>query len=222
MMNYATKLLGLDGKRVAYSALACWMLVAFCYLFVDRPFARFAYETLSPWKRDFAVFGSIGDVTLPVSIVILCGSWIARLCGWRPGPLASTLILAAIADLCVLELKDLLKEVFGRAWPETWTHGNPSFITNGVYGFFPFRGQGFDSFPSGQTAAITAPMMVFWQRLPRFRGLWSATIVLTVVGLLGANYHFVSDTIAGFFLGTATAAAILTIVPSIVPVKPAS
>jgi membrane-associated phospholipid phosphatase len=219
MMDYTRKLSMWDGKLVAYSALACLMLVTFCYLFVDRPVARFAYETLSPWKADFAVFGSIGDLTLPFSIVILCGSWIARLNGWRPGPLASTLILAAIANLCALELKDVLKEVFGRAWPETWTHGNPSFITNGVYGFFPFRGQGFDSFPSGQATAITATMMVLWQRLPCLRILWSVPIVLTVVGLLGADYHFVSDTIAGAFLGAATAAAILAIVPAMASVS---
>ena len=43
-----------------------------------------------------------------------------------------------------------LKEVFGRAWPETWIDKNPSYFGNGAYGFFPFHGgRGYASFPSG-------------------------------------------------------------------------
>ena len=35
--------------------------------------------------------------------------------------------------------------------------------------------------------------------------VWAALIALVVIGLLGADYHWLSDTIAGFYLGTAVA-----------------
>jgi membrane-associated phospholipid phosphatase len=36
-------------------------------------------------------------------------------------------------------------------------------------------------------------------------------IALVVIGLLGADFHWLSDTIAGFYLGTATAIGVVAL-----------
>ena len=117
----------------------------------------------------------------------------------------------AIVLLCALSLviasaiKNQLKIVFGRTWPETWVRNNPSLIHDGVYGFHPFKmGSAYESFPSGHTTAIVAVMSVLWVCYPRFRVLYTLIIVAVVVGLLGADFHFLSDCIAGAFIGAST------------------
>ena len=83
---------------------------------------------------------------------------------------------------------------------------NPSLIRDGVYGFNPFHEAGiaYTSFPSGHTAAICALTSVLWICYPRFWPLYLALILAVSIGLVGADYHFLSDVIAGAFVGTST------------------
>lgn len=117
-----------------------------------------------------------------------------------------TVLAIAAANLLLTEsIKIQLKFAFGRSWPETWVRNNPSFIRDGVYGFNPFHGgPGYASFPSGHTAAICALMSVLWICYPRFRLLYAGCIIVVAIGLVGANFHFLSDVIAGAFLGITT------------------
>src|SRR5262249_4160856 len=87
----------------------------------------------------------------------------------------------------------------------TWVRDNPSFIRDGVFGFNPFHGgPGFAAFPSGHTAAICAVMAVLWMCCPRFRLLYALAIAAVAIGLVGADFHFLGDVIAGAFLGIST------------------
>jgi len=98
-----------------------------------------------------------------------------------------------------------LKFAFGRTWPETWINNNPSLIGNGTYGFNPFHGgSGYNSFPSGHTTAVCAVAAVLWFAYPKLRPLWVLMVIAVGVGLIGADYHFVSDIVAGGFLGAST------------------
>ena len=101
------------------------------------------------------------------------------------------------------EVKDGLKWVFGRPWPETWRkNDNSSFIRNHDYAFHWFRGgSGFNSFPSGHMTATLAVLSVLWLCYPRFRPLYALVALAVMVGLVGSNFHFLGDTIAGAFLG---------------------
>ncbi len=79
---------------------------------------------------------------------------------------------------------------------------NLSWIRDGVFGFFPFhQGPGWGSFPSGHTAVITTTATILWLVWPELRIVW--VVASVVVGLIGANYHFVSDIIGGLYLGVA-------------------
>ena len=102
-------------------------------------------------------------------------------------------------------IKDQLKFIFGRTWPETWVQDNPSFIRDGVYGFhFMHGGGGYQSFPSGHMAATCAVISVLWVWYPRSRWLGAFAAIAVGAGLVGANYHFLSDVIAGAFVGIST------------------
>ena len=96
-------------------------------------------------------------------------------------------------------------DLFGRYWPETWTHDNPSLIGTGTYGFHAFqRGEDIGSFPSGHACRILGFAVVGLIAIPANRPLQIIIIVLCapmLVSLVAMNYHFVSDVIAGSVLG---------------------
>src|SRR5262249_32199585 len=118
----------------------------------------------------------------------------------------SVALLTALAYVASSAIKETLKYAFGRTWPETWINNNPSLIRDGVSGFNFFHGgPGYASFPSGHTAAIASVMVVLWICYPRGRPLYALLIATVVIGLLGANYHFLSDIIAGGFIGGSAA-----------------
>jgi membrane-associated phospholipid phosphatase len=111
--------------------------------------------------------------------------------------------LCSIGLIVAEAVKSQLKFVFGRTWPETWVRNNPSFIHDGVYGFNFFHGgTGYASFPSGHTAVTCGVISVLWILYPKFRPFYAAVVLAVAVGLIGADYHFLSDVLAGGFVGT--------------------
>ncbi len=109
---------------------------------------------------------------------------------------------AALAVFVAIGAKDMLKIAFGRTWPETFTCGNPSFIRDAAYGFAPFHGgQGWASFPSGHDMVVFAAAGCLWVLLPRLRTLYMLAAVLVSVGLLVADFHWLSDIVAGGLFG---------------------
>jgi membrane-associated phospholipid phosphatase len=122
---------------------------------------------------------------------------------WGPFQRWQKVLLVACVSLIVSDtFRISLGDVFGRYWPETWTHDNPSLIGTGTYGFHSFqRGDDVGSFPSGHACRILGFGGVWMIAMP---GTRVAAIVLSVpmlVSLVAMNYHFVSDVIAGSALG---------------------
>jgi membrane-associated phospholipid phosphatase len=196
-------------ERTAMTGLRSWTLgfvgtvvmVAISYLWLDRPIALFAHAQL----QGIDLFGKltyVPDALIPAGIVVVM---VAALRGLTERPLSRflTVLLVSGVSLAVAVLaKDELKLMFGRTWPETWVRNNPSFIRDGVFGFFPFHGgPGYSAFPSGHTTVICTVMTVLWLCYPRFRALYALAMAAVAVGLVGANFHFLSDVIAGAFLG---------------------
>jgi membrane-associated phospholipid phosphatase len=112
----------------------------------------------------------------------------------------------AFSILVAKGVKDALKPVFGRYWPETWTHDNPSLIHNQAYGFNWFHGgDWYASFPSGHTTVAWAAAMAIALCWPRLRWLAALIALVVPVGLVLCNYHFFSDIVAGGLLGASVA-----------------
>ena len=190
-------LAGLLGTAVA-------IIVSFLWL--DRPIALWAHHYIRlPHRGIINQLGYTPDpiVMLAVALFMLLG--LQTLLG------RSLSYNQAIAFICSLSvvfsetIKDLLKFIFGRTWPETWVQNNLSFISSGAYGFhFMHGGKGYQSFPSGHMAATCAVIFVLWILYRRLRWLYLIVGLLVGAGLVGANYHFLSDVIAGAFVGIST------------------
>src|SRR5262249_44575357 len=139
---------------------------------------------------------------LPVAFPLL-SSLILAWCGlWtlmdRPfSRVHSVALTCSISFISTSLINSQLKYAFGRTWLETWIVDNPSLIQNGTFGFNPFPGGGgFASFPSGHAAAICSVMAVLWWSYPRWRPIYVACVAAVAVGLIGADYHFLSDIIS--------------------------
>jgi membrane-associated phospholipid phosphatase len=114
----------------------------------------------------------------------------------------SAVLVGSISVVETEVTKDQLKFFFGRTWPETWAGNNPSFIRDGVYGFHFMHGGGaYNSFPSGHMASACAVLSVVWFWYPRLRLFCLPAGLAVGAGLVCSNYHFLSDVIAGGFLG---------------------
>ena len=53
-------------------------------------------------------------------------------------------------------------------------------------------------------AVTCAVVSVLWIYFPRLRALSAFAGLAVAIGLIGANYHFLSDVIAGAFVGIST------------------
>lgn len=191
-------------RRWLFGALSCVVLTGLAIELVDRPVSTLVHDHLRGVVL-FVWLTYIPEPLLPLASLVLAVFAIAVASGRPPGAVGSVLVRCSLSLIVALALKDQLKYAFGRTWPETWTNGNPSFIGNGVFGFTPFHGGvAYASFPSGHTTAIFAVVGVLWLAWPRFRWLYALTAGLVVIGLLGADFHWTSDIIAGGFLGSAS------------------
>ncbi len=195
-----------NSTRPAQIATAASMaLILLAIAFLDRPVATASHALLArpAWAIGLTY---IADVPDPAAVLGLAAAGAARLAGWRPGRWGRVLLAACLATLAASAAKDVLKAAAGRPWPEPYIPGAPSWIGTGTFGFFPFHGgRGFASFPSGHTTVITAPCAAVWRSAGRFAPLLVLPPCAVVIGLLGADYHFLSDCLAGAALGTACA-----------------
>jgi len=93
-------------------------------------------------------------------------------------------------------LKWLCKLVFGRINTRVWL------VNQGSDDFHWFHGGGdYSSFPSGHMAIFTAFLAAVWLFYPRYRYISAGFLLGLAVALVITDYHFVSDVIAGAYLG---------------------
>ena len=185
--------------------LAIALFTPISVLWLDRPIALFVHN----------MFGSrqiVGDLgrshVLSISLIsalifLICG--ISAIMGRRFSKWETTILLCDISALAAFVAKDELKFFFGRTWPDSWGPNIMSLIRDNAYGFHFFHsGKSFESFPSGHAAVIAAVMSVLWILHPRLRGLWAMCVIAADIGLVAMNIHFLSDVVAGSFLGIST------------------
>jgi membrane-associated phospholipid phosphatase len=173
------------------------------FFWLDRPIALLAHAQQGLHHHGiFDNFTHIPDPLVPLAVIAFV--WLGlRTLGGRPlSNFQATTFVVSLSVICGEAIKDQLKFIFGRTWPETWDHKGPSFIHGGVYGFnFMHGGGDFQSFPSGHMAASCAVLSVLWSYYPKWRPLWTVCAFAAALGLVGTNFHFLSDVIAGAFVG---------------------
>ena len=180
----------------------CCGLVALSYVWMDAPVAYFIHDHLTSFRPAFDAASRLPKVIGPFVVAGTLVLGVRAMMGRSLSAVATTVVLSSLSLAFSDIVENWLKFAFGRTWPETWVQNNPSLIRDGVHHFNPFHGgPGFASFPSGHMLATCALLSVFWVRHPRSRPVCAIGIAAVFVGLLGADYHFLSDLIAGGLVG---------------------
>jgi membrane-associated phospholipid phosphatase len=181
--------------------LGAAVAITVSYLWLDQPIAHLAHAELQRFHL-FEKLTLIPAALVPLAVVAFVVLGLRGLTGRQLSRFQTVMLLSGVSLAVAIIIKDQLKFAFGRPWPETWIRNNPSFIRDGLYGFQPFHGgAGYASFPSGHATMICTVMTVLWICYPRFRAVYALCVAAVAVGLVGANFHFLSDVIAGGFLG---------------------
>src|SRR5437763_10908623 len=198
-----------------YRSLLCGTLIVvalaigavlICYFWIDRPVSFFVYRHHINTIKVFRWLTYPPPEVQNWSALILTILVVRR--AWGPFLRWQKVLLVACLSLIVADdFRISLGDVFGRYWPQTWTHDNPSLIGNGTYGFHPFqRGDDIGSCPSGHAARIASFGMVWVLALPRTFAVVIVIGVAMLLSLVLMNYHFVGDVVAGSVLAGLIAA----------------
>jgi membrane-associated phospholipid phosphatase len=185
------------------AVLATVIAVAISYQWLDRPIAllmhgEFQRQGAGWWKW----LSRIPNPLIPLAIVAFVVLGLRALVSRTLPRYQAAVFVGSVSVMVTEAAKNQLKFLFGRSWPESWIGNNPSFIRDGVYGFHFMHGGGaYNSFPSGHMASTCAVLTVVWFWYPGLRWLCVVGALAVAAGLVGANYHFLSDVIAGGFLG---------------------
>jgi len=172
--------------------------VAFLFVRIDVPTAlRFwnASRLLSPLNEGFGA-----AVILSAESAVILFTVLARLVRGHISVFGETLTIACLASMCAYVINDhVLKVFFGVPNPTDVIHG-------ARHSFNLWMGSENSSFPSGHMALAGAFAGVF-MRLYK-ASIWplAALLLLAAVLLLVGDWHFLSDIIAGAFLGTSAGA----------------
>jgi membrane-associated phospholipid phosphatase len=171
---------------------------------IDRPIALWIFDVFGGRRIPTQTADRIFSIPFVTTIVfVICG--IIAITGRRFSKLEATIAMCAISTLASTVIKDQLKFVFGRTWPDTWGPGIVSFVRDNVYGFHFFQsGKSFESFPSGHAAVAAAVLSVIWILFPNLRVFCTIGLIAVDIGLVALNLHFLSDVLAGSFVGIST------------------
>lgn len=192
-------------QRALWLLILVIVLTIFCYFFVDKPVAIWiSQHNLRSYKflKNLSKISELFILAAPIFYLIVVSKFFVDRWTW----LDQRLLMFANTIAITYFWKVFFKFLFGRTWPETWTGNNPSLIRNDEYGFHFFAfSDVFGSFPSGHAAILLAGFTSLWLIYPRLKGLYIVAIIAGITGILGMNYHFVGDILAGGFLGFAVA-----------------
>lgn len=180
-------------------------VVTLSYFWLDRPIALWAQGDVRSGHEQQLGHLVFPDPLIPLAALLFLAIGLHAI-SKRPLPRYQAAgLVASLSILVADDITDFLKFVFGRTSPSSWMDQHPSFIANHVYGFnFFHSGSAYQAFPSGHMTATCAVLAVVWAWYPRWRALWVLIGLGVGAALIGGNFHFLSDVIAGAFVGGST------------------
>jgi len=175
------------------SLLICTLMVAVAFFYFDVPIAHRVYGVLGQPKSLGAGFSSV--VLLSAEAAVALGLMIIRITHGHLSPFREATVLACLTSMCAYTINDsVLKLLFGVP--------NPGAVMHGIHHTFNLlSGSSMSSFPSGHMVLAGAFAGVF-MRLYRTSVMpLSALLLVAAVLMVVGDWHFVSDVIAGAFIG---------------------
>jgi membrane-associated phospholipid phosphatase len=175
------------------SLVACAAIVAFAFLRMDVSIAvQFwnAGRALSPLNGAFGAAVILSTESAVILFLVL-----ARLVRGHISAFGETLAIACLASMCAYVINDhVLKVFFGVQNPADVMHG-------AKHSFNLWIGSDNSSFPSGHMVLAGAFAGVFMRLYTASIWPLSALLLIAAGLLLVGDWHFLSDIIAGAFLG---------------------
>jgi membrane-associated phospholipid phosphatase len=177
----------------------------FCYFFLDKPIARLMYQVnhifiAGPALDNASLMTNITAVAYLIIVLLMMWYAFERIYRNKNTRLMRCVCLSSLGVGIAFFVKTNLQFLFGRIGPRYDDTSALVFSRNdALYGFHFFQGGG--SFPSGHMCVFTAALIIPCYFYPKLK--W---VFYTLLGLLGfvlifCNYHFLSDVIAGTYLG---------------------
>ena len=185
-------------RRWLLALALCAIAIVVCIGYVDRP----AAEVFDTYVRHTEQWDWINRLMAPIVLIplgallfLFCAGFRLlsgrQLSSWTQKPL-----LCCWSTMWALAAEFVLKQVFGRGWPD------PTFVEDRLYGFrFLHGGPHWSSFPSGTATISAAIVATIWLIAPRLRLTCALLAGLVCAAVIVTNQHWVSDVIAGAFLG---------------------
>ena len=185
-------------RRWLLALLVTAAVVAIFWIYVDRAVAGFVtlhFHNTPVWRVSARILMPIPVVALIAPGFLLVHTMrIAN--GASPAPWTRLPATGAWAMSWALALTVILKRLIGR------TEIYPSWLFDHVYTVHPiFWRPNSEAFPSGTMLIGTALIAVLWRRMPAGRPAWAGAVIILAALLILTDSHWVSDIIAGIFLG---------------------
>ena len=179
--------------RWALSLLICTLAIVLTFNHVDVPVARRMYGFLSSSASLATGFGSA--VLLGIEGSVALALVFVRITRGHLSPFREAIVLACLTSICAYAMNDsTLKFFFGVPNPAAVLHG-------AHHAFNLLNGSSGSSFPSCHMVIAGAFGGVF-MRLYRPSTLpFSMLLLLGAALLIAGDWHFISDIIAGAFVG---------------------
>jgi membrane-associated phospholipid phosphatase len=196
-------------KKSLFLAIAVVTLVVLSTRLVDLPLAGWIAENL----RSHALYGKtahIPDLLPAIVLALLCLSWIGYFLSARRNTRGRCTHFCYVMGTVLpfsLAAKMVLQRLFGRIEARVWLSDPDS------YGFHWFHGTGsFRGFPSGHMLVFTPLFLVLWHFYPRYRLLYGIMWLGLAAALIATDYHFLSDVIAGAYIGTVVYLVVMRVI----------
>ena len=178
------------------SLVICTLAAGVSFEYIDVPIAHHV-EGMFPWKRGLAT-GFASAVLLSIEATVALTLVAFRIMRGHLSRHREATALACLTSISAYAINDsILKHVFGVP--------NPAEVLDGTRHVLRFlSGSSESSFPSGHMVLAGAFAGVF-MRLYRSSILpFSALLISAALLLILGDWHFVSDVIAGAFIGVST------------------
>ena len=174
-------------------------VLIFCNYFVDREVALFVsrfFYTNPIWSKCTADIPDVLFLLVCVTTIVAFGCYLYRAGKGIYDESTRLFQLVAFAVPASYFIKSVLKHVFGRINTRVWLdHQN-------WYGFHFLHGGGeYGGFPSGHMVVFATIAAALRRRYPQYCSLYLLFLLLLATALVATNYHFLSDVVAGAYLG---------------------
>ena len=181
------------------SLIGCTILILLSIMYVDRPVADFLeahFRHTFGWVLLNRLLEPLKLVAVS-ALLFLFWAGLRRVFGY--GSQQQWIEKAVICSWAIvwgLATEFVLKQIFGRSWPD------PTYIQHHLYGFrFLHASEHWSSFPSGTAIGSTALASTLGILFPRLRAISAVLAVMVCFAVVLCNYHWLSDAIAGAFIG---------------------